>query len=204
MDAGFVELTTQPEILFKPLKARVLGDTHNAGIHRSHPLPQAVGIPPFDGLTGVQAVVALGREIGGKAGVLLVPERPDDGFADVWMLEHGVFDLTEFHAEPVDLELVVLTPEQHDVAFGMEVSHVAGAVEVFPSDGVDDEGLLRVFGVVPIPVGQPYPADVQVAGHVVRAQPELVVEDVEPLVQHGIAVGDALPFRIDRADRVQD
>ena len=120
------------------------------------------------------------------------------------MLEHGVLDLTEFHAEPVDLELVVLTPEQHDVAFGMEVSHVAGTVEAFPSDGVDDEGLLRVFGVVPIPVGQPYPADVQVAGHVVRARPELVVEDIEPLVQHGIAVGDALPFRIDRADRVQD
>ena len=103
LDAGFVKLTTQPDILFKPLKARVLGDARNAGVHRSHPLPQAVGIPPFDGLAGMQAVVALGREIGGKAGVLLVPKRLDDGFADVGMLEHGVLDLTEFHAEPVDL-----------------------------------------------------------------------------------------------------
>ena len=113
-------------------------------------------------------------------------------------------DLPQLDAEAADLDLMVEAAEELQVAVRPVAGAVARAVEPGAGRGaprVGDElagGQLRLPGVA---VGQAVAADVEVPRHAGRAGGEPPVEHVVARVVDRPPVRDALPGRVDRADR---
>src|SRR5262249_10790575 len=130
--------------------------------------------------------------------------RDDHGFAYGRMaLEHR-FDLAELDPIALDLHLEVVAAQELDVAVGQVASEIAGPVETLPRPRMMDEARARLVLVAPIAFRQADAADVQIAGHELGPGIQLAIEDVERLVHHRLAVGNAGPGRIDASDREED
>ena len=77
------------------------------------------------------------------------------------MLHEGVLHLAQLDPVTVDLDLIVLTAEEFDIAVGHVAAQVTGGVEVFPCAGVAYEALGRAFGILEVPVGKTVTGDVK-------------------------------------------
>ncbi len=131
-------------------------------------------------------------------------ERLHHGGAHALAVRDRRFDLTEFDAVSLHLDLVVLAAEELDHAVRPVTAQVAGAVEPLAGGRVPDERGARLLPVGVVTAGQALAADVELAGHPGRARAQLLVEHVELLIAHRRAVRDARPLRVDALDRVPD
>lgn len=105
-----------------------------------------------------------GHESGQHLARLPAPDRQGGGLFHERMLHEGVLHLAQLDPVTVDLDLIVLTAEEFDIAVGHVAAQVTGGVEVFPCAGVTYEALGRAFGILEVPVGKTVTGDVQFAG----------------------------------------
>src|SRR5262249_16934982 len=133
-----------------------------------------------------------------------LPHRRGDGEPHGRVANQRRLDLAELDAVPLDLDLQIVPAEELDVAVRPPPPEIAGAVEPLAGPRVREEARRGLFRVAPVPHREPGAADVQLTGDPQRPRLQVAVQDVEALVGHRPAVGDAAPRRVDLADRMED
>ncbi len=149
------------------------------GIHRHHVGDQSLGFP----------VLAVSRR----------RRRPD-----LRMPAKGGFDLAQFDAVAVDLDLKILASEELDHAVGKIAADVPRLVEPLARAGMHDEFFGRLLRIAPIFLGQADAADIQIARHPDGRGVEVLVQDVHGLVAQWTTVRHARPSGIDLVDGIVD
>ncbi len=108
----------------------------------------------------------------------------DDGVFDVGVLGEAGFDLAWFDAEAADLELVIGTAEELDLAIGEEAGEVAGLVDtgmglIGSGEGVGDKSFVGKVGLVEVATSDAGAADIDFARHTDRHGLEVAIQDID-------------------------
>src|SRR5215207_9720974 len=95
----------------------------------------------------------------------------DDSFLHRGVLAEHAFDFAQLYTEPSNFDLMILTPQEFDIAVGLVTRHIAGPVESragLAAEGVGQKLFGGQIGTSQVATRQTSATDVKLARHADR------------------------------------
>src|SRR5262249_47220994 len=104
----------------------------------------------------------------------------------------------------LDFELEVFPTQKFDIPIGKVAAKIAGMIEALTHHRMHDEAHTSLLLISPIALRQPDASDIEAARNPGWTRLQRLVEYIEALVEHWLAIWDAVPVRVNGVNRVKN